>query len=83
MDCGARSPASRTISNNSVTQSISSIGGSGVDVSPWASLVNSRMGMISGAKTTAMTYRPGPNTANRNARYFKMRISPANTALEA
>lgn len=32
IDCGARSPASRTISKSSVTQSISSIGGSGVFV---------------------------------------------------
>ena len=55
IDCGARSPASRTISKSSVTQSISSIGGSGVDASPCASLVKSRIGMISGAKATAMT----------------------------
>ena len=55
IDCGARSPASRTISKSSVTQSISSIGGSGVEASPCASLVKSRIGMISGAKATAMT----------------------------
>ena len=83
MDCGARRPASRTISNSSVTASISSIGGSGVWASAWASLVSSCTGMISGAKATAITYSPGPNTDKRNARYFNRRMSPAKTAPEA
>ena len=62
---------------------ISSIGGKGVWASAWASFVNSCAGMISGAKATAITYSPGPNTDRRNARYFKSRISPAKTAPEA
>ena len=41
IDCGARRPASRTISSSSVTQSISSMGGSGVAASPRASFVSS------------------------------------------
>ena len=69
--------------NDDITVPLMSIGGSGVDTSARASLVSICTGMISGAKDTAITYSPGPNTASRNARYFSKRISPANTAPEA
>ena len=82
MDFGARSPASRTISKSSVMASISSIRGSGVAASARASLASSSMGMVSGAKDTAITYSPGPNTDKRKAIYFKIRIRPAKTAPE-
>lgn len=82
MDLGARSPASRTISSSRVTASISGMGGSGVEASPWASLASRCTGISSGAKLTAMTYSPGPNTASKNARYLSRRMRPANTAPE-
>ena len=82
MDCGARRPASRTISSSRVTPSISNIGGKGVACSPCASFAKSCNGMISGVNATDITYSPGANTASRKARYFSRRISPANTAPE-
>ncbi len=82
MDLGARSPASRTISSSRVTASISGMGGSGVEASPWAKFGQQVHGDQLRRKADRHDIQPGPNTASKNARYLSRRMRPANTAPE-